>query len=189
MAARSGEAAAEVDLPFVEQSPKPDGNGFFVAGKAALLRCHPSDFLLRDDPAGHRLQEELAERHESHVTKSLHDAVWLAQAVALSRRAAPRLRGGAGVRALLVPVAIGLDRTALSVLPRRRIAALLILNRLVCLPKPFHLSAFEAPVTDPVATTANGIDRGTPWSSADALWLSHGFGKKNLSYRPVFSCS
>jgi len=65
--------------------------------------------------------------------------------------------------------AIGLERTALSVLPRHRVAALLILDRLVGLPKSLHLSAFQAAVTHPVATTTNGIDRGTPWGAADAL--------------------
>lgn len=73
-----------------------------------------------------------------------------------------------------------------SVLPRRVVPALLIPDRLVRLPKPFHFSAFQVSITHPVATTANRIDRGTPRCAADPHWLSHGFGKKDPSYRPVF---
>ena len=45
-----------------------------------------------------------------------------------------------------------------SVLPRQRVSAFLILHRLVRLPQAVHLSAFQAAVTHPVTTTANGID-------------------------------
>ena len=68
----SGEATAEVDLPFVEQSPEPDRQGGFVTSKAALLPGDPGDFLLCDHPAGYGLQKDGPKAHERDVTYLLH---------------------------------------------------------------------------------------------------------------------
>jgi len=74
VAVRSGEAAAQVDLSFIEQSSEADGQGGFVAGKTALLNGHPGDLLLRDHPAGNGLQENGSQAHERDVTDLLHHA-------------------------------------------------------------------------------------------------------------------
>ena len=71
----AGDPASEIDLPRVDQASEPDRNSFFVAGKGALLRRHPGDFILSDHAGDDRLQEDLAESHESRVTKSLHPVV------------------------------------------------------------------------------------------------------------------
>ena len=66
------QAAAEVDRAFVDQSPQPNRQGFFVPSKSALLGGNPGDLALRDHAAGEGLQKDFPDSHESHVTTSLH---------------------------------------------------------------------------------------------------------------------
>jgi len=66
------QAAAKVDLPFVDQSPQPNCQGFLVPSKSALLGGNPRDLVFRDHAAGKGLQKDFPDSHESHVTTSLH---------------------------------------------------------------------------------------------------------------------
>ena len=68
----AGGPAAEVDLPLVDQASEPDRDGLLMPRKGALLGCDPGDLMFRDDAGDDRLEEDLPESHESHVTKSLH---------------------------------------------------------------------------------------------------------------------
>jgi len=84
------QAAAEVDLPLVYQAPQPKRQGFLVAGKGTLVGGNPGDFMLRNHTTRDRLQKDFPDRHESHVTTSLHAvapslAAWLPRARRLAR--------------------------------------------------------------------------------------------------------
>ena len=66
------QAAAKIDLPFVHQATEPDRQGFLVPSKGTLLGSNPGDLSFRDHAAGEGLQKDFPDRHESHVTTSLH---------------------------------------------------------------------------------------------------------------------
>ena len=76
------QSAPKVDLPLVDQAPQPKRQGFLVPSKGTLLGGNPGDLSFRDHTAGEGLQKDFPDRHESHVTTSLHAvapslAAWL----------------------------------------------------------------------------------------------------------------
>jgi len=66
------QAAAKVDLPFVDQATQPNRQGFLVPSKSPLLGGNPGDLSFRDHAAGKGLQKDFPDSHESHATTSLH---------------------------------------------------------------------------------------------------------------------
>jgi hypothetical protein len=69
--------AAQIHLPLIDQAAQAQGHGFFVAGEGALMPGDPGHLAFCDHAADQRLKEDLSNRHESHVTNSLHSAVLL----------------------------------------------------------------------------------------------------------------
>ena len=61
------------------------------------------------------------------------------------------------------------------VVPGNRVAAFLVLDGFIGLPKPFDFSAFEVAVADAIATVPDCINRGAAGGAADPLWLGHSF--------------
>ena len=59
--------------------------------------------------------------------------------------------------------------------PVHRVAALLVLDGFIGLPKPFDFGAFEVAVADAIATVPDRINRGAAGGAADPLGLSHWF--------------
>ena len=49
----AGDAAAQVDLAFINQTPQADRQSLFVAGKCTLVRRDPGYLPFGDDPACH----------------------------------------------------------------------------------------------------------------------------------------
>ena len=70
------------------------------------------------------------------------------------------------------PMGPGEDR---SVVPGNRVAAFLVLDGFIGLPKPFDFSAFEVAVADAIATVPDCINRGAAGGAADPLGLGHSF--------------
>ena len=62
-----------------------------------------------------------------------------------------------------------------SVVPGNRVAAFLVLDGFIGLPKPFDFSAFEVSVADAIATVPDRINRGAAGGAADPLGLGHSF--------------
>ena len=58
-----GDAAAEVDLPFIDQAAQSDCRRDFGAAEIVLVSTHPGHFLDGDHACGDRLQEHFAESH------------------------------------------------------------------------------------------------------------------------------
>ena len=66
-----GDAAAEVDLPCIDQAAKPDCSRDFGAAEIVLVGTHPGHLLDGDHASGDRLQKHFAESHW-FVTIPLH---------------------------------------------------------------------------------------------------------------------
>ena len=60
---RLGDAAAKVDLPFIDQAAQSDGCCDFGAAEIVLVRTHPGHLLDGDHACGDRLQEHFAKSH------------------------------------------------------------------------------------------------------------------------------
>ena len=61
------------------------------------------------------------------------------------------------------------------VVPGNRVAAFLVLDGFIGLPKPFDFSAFEVAVADAIAPVPDRINRGAAGGAADPLGLGHSF--------------